>query len=130
MTWQIANQFSPFNRVPAKCSNCNLNLRITPGTEDGYEKAIITDIMIEFEGTVEFCESCIREIAGKLGFVTPEAYKHIADEMILLSVVEAEQKEIIEGQDSLIQSLTNQIARLGLTETESDAKPAHAKASA
>jgi len=74
MKWTFADRFDSACRN-GLCSNCNLPLRERKGKT---ERAINTRIVIEFEGEIEFCETCVKEVAvGLLGYSPPEDLENL-----------------------------------------------------
>lgn len=104
----VRESFSDSNRQGGDlCSICNVPLR------EG-DRAIDTGIHIDFEGTFEFCESCFRDMAKDLGWVSPADHA----EAVSAAVVNAQEVEVawarIEQQRAVIETLSEEVAYAAL----------------
>jgi len=71
MAWTVQNEFVP-GTVGMACYVCKCDLRPeSPTGQDGHEVALDTGIMIDFEGYVALCESCIIEAGHLIGLAEP-----------------------------------------------------------
>lgn len=80
MSWIIQERYTQANRLSGLCSKCNLPQRSRPKNPTGVERVVTTGIEIEYEGEVQFCETCLGEIAEKLGYVKPDTYEEVVKE--------------------------------------------------
>lgn len=114
MSWTVQPQFTPKNRLPALCSKCGCALRNRPNRPSGRESAIIPQpgIVIDFEGDVEFCETCITEAAKVLGFATAETVAELEADKAVLEAQVTELRDVVDEQSLTIRGLTNELSRL------------------
>lgn len=110
MTWQIVDDYTRLNRTPGQCSKCNLSKRLRPQRSTGYERVILTGIIIDFEGNVELCETCIREVAEMLGYVTPELHEDTLVEIASLKASVAALTADVADKAQLLRGLTLELS--------------------
>lgn len=111
MSWNIADQYTRLNRLPGLCSACGLPLRKKANRPTGHEKAVLTGIIIDFEGNIELCETCIGEVAVKLGYVTPEDYQEVVEDAAELRRISEELSSKVSEQSDSIRVLTAELSR-------------------
>lgn len=100
------------NRLPGKCSLCYLPERKVPTNPSGRERVIITQTIIDFEGNLEFCETCIGEAAVKLGYVTPAEHEKVVHSLNIRNIEYNDLQDEVSEQADLIRALTSQLNRL------------------
>lgn len=118
MDWKTAPAFTTSNRNPGKCSNCNLPLRRRNGEQ---EAAILTGIQIDFEGDLEFCQTCVGKAAVMLGYVSPEAILEVKAENDELTAANAQLVTKVSQQSDSIRALM-----IELSQALDDAEPVDA----
>lgn len=106
MSLTVADRYTKMNRLPGQCSICYLPERKVPTNPSGRERVIITQSIIDFEGNLEFCETCIGEAARKLGYVTPAEHEKVQDELIDRTANCDDAIALVDEKDQLIASLT------------------------
>lgn len=106
MSWTVQNEFVP-GTVGMACYVCKCDLRPeSPTDQEGHEKALDTGIMIDFEGYVALCESCIIEAGHLIGLAEPGKVRML-EEMILdltatLAVVEDDRANALAAVEALM----------------------------
>jgi len=71
MPFLLRNDYSTQARGGASCSFCGAGLRAVDATDPNgpRERVIDTDIFIDTEGIIEFCETCAVEIGTLVGMI-------------------------------------------------------------
>ena len=106
MSWTVQNEFVP-GTVGMACYVCKCDLRTeSPTGQEGHEKALDTGIMIDFEGYVAVCESCIIEAGHLIGLAEPDKVRELEESILdltaSLTVTEEERDNALTAVEALM----------------------------
>lgn len=99
--------FNADNRLPGLCTGCNLPQRSRKGQK---EPIFLTDIFIEMEGEIQFCETCLKEIAKVIGYVDPALIEKLEADLKASELKNEELKGRVSEQTSAIQALMREFS--------------------
>lgn len=110
--WTLQSEFQP-GTIQNVCFKCKTDLRKkSPTGQPGHEHALDTGVMVDFEGVVAFCESCIVEAAGLIGLITPQKAAELRHDRDLEEAYAEELRrrlEIAEAAIDILRRLPEQV---------------------
>lgn len=116
MSWTIQNEFVP-GTVAMACYVCKCDLRPeSPTGQEGHEKALDTGIMIDFEGYVALCESCVIEAGNLIGLTEPAKVRDLEEQILDLAATLATTAEERDNALTAVDALRRLPALTGTVE--------------